>query len=111
MDDFLTLAQIPMLVLREQVTPDHILKTWPAEFEEVLKGQKTFEYRKNDRGFRKWDSLLLMEWDASRPNSRALSGRWCWVEVTSILHGPTHGVPESYCVMSIQKIRHGSVKA
>lgn len=109
MEDFLTLAQIPMLVWREQDTPDHILKTWPAEFEEVVKGQKTFEYRKNDRSFRKWDSLLLMEWDTSRSGSDALSGRWCWVEVTSILHGPTLGVPESYCVMSIRKIREGCV--
>ena len=41
----------------------HILKTWPEYYEAVLDGRKTFEIRKNDRGFCLDDELLLQEWD------------------------------------------------
>ena len=41
----------------------HILKTWPRYFDDVESGGKTFEIRKNDRGFQVGDVLLLREWD------------------------------------------------
>lgn len=41
----------------------HKLKTWPAFFRRVASGEKTFEIRKDDRGFQKGDVLLLQEWD------------------------------------------------
>lgn len=41
----------------------HALKTEPEYFEAVLDGSKTFEVRKNDRGFRVGDYLALNEID------------------------------------------------
>jgi len=40
----------------------HELKTIAPYFDEVRHGNKTFEIRKDDRGFKKGDILVLREW-------------------------------------------------
>ena len=40
----------------------HRLKTIQPYFDNIASGAKTFEIRKNDRGFEVGDELLLMEW-------------------------------------------------
>ncbi len=44
----------------------HELKTIPPFFQDVLEGRKTFELRKDDRGFREGDELWLREWVTGR---------------------------------------------
>lgn len=39
----------------------HYLKIKPSYFESVLSGQKTFEFRKNDRDYHIGDELILAE--------------------------------------------------
>lgn len=41
----------------------HSLKTWPAMFEAVWRGDKTFEVRLDDRGYQKGDTVQLREWE------------------------------------------------
>lgn len=41
----------------------HDLKIWPQYFCRVQDGSKTFEVRKNDRGFQPGDTVVLREWD------------------------------------------------
>lgn len=41
----------------------HELKIWPQYFSAVESGLKTFEVRKNDRGFQAGDSVQLREWN------------------------------------------------
>jgi hypothetical protein len=41
----------------------HDLKTWPQYFQRVVSGEKTFELRKNDRGFQLGDTVTLKEFD------------------------------------------------
>jgi hypothetical protein len=41
----------------------HDLKIWPVFFEAVRERKKTFEIRKNDRGFQTGDTLLLRKFD------------------------------------------------
>jgi hypothetical protein len=41
----------------------HDLKCWPEFFAEVAAGRKTFEIRKDDRGFRAGDAVRLREYD------------------------------------------------
>lgn len=41
----------------------HELKIWPQYYQAVADGSKTFEVRKNDRGFQKGDIVELNEWD------------------------------------------------
>lgn len=42
----------------------HMLKIAPTFFEAVSTGKKTFEIRKDDRGFEVGDVLVLTEYDA-----------------------------------------------
>ena len=41
----------------------HELKIWPQYFERVADGSKTFELRRNDRGFQPGDTVVLKEYD------------------------------------------------
>lgn len=56
----------------------HDIKCWPQYFERLLDGSKTFEVRKNDRGYQAGDRLRIREWEpgstyhASRYTTREL---------------------------------------
>lgn len=88
----------------------HELKTWPSEFREVRQGRKRFEFRLNDRDFAVGDVLRLREWDpAYRQHRYRFSADYTRSDpitcrVTHILHGGRFGVPEGYCVMSIEVV-------
>jgi hypothetical protein len=43
----------------------HELKIWPQFYKPVSEGRKTFEIRKNDRGFQAGDWVSLNEWEPS----------------------------------------------
>jgi hypothetical protein len=78
----------------------HELKTWPEPFQAALEGKKKFEYRKDDRPFKVGDTLVLKEWT---PENEQYTGRSWQFAITYILdHG--FGLPEGYCIMSIDKI-------
>lgn len=80
----------------------HSLKTWPGQFRAIINGEKTFEFRKNDRAFKEGDILSLKEWN---PKLEMYTGLCFEVEVTFILYGPAFGIPKDYCVMSIQDLK------
>lgn len=75
----------------------HKLKCWPEYFEAVLKRQKNFEVRQNDRNFQVGDMLELFEY---RPE-KGYTDRACARKVTYILDDPQF-VKEGYVVMSIE---------
>lgn len=54
----------------------HELKVWPDYFARLADGSKTFEIRKDDRGFQAGDELLLREWN---PQSYWSATRNGWV--------------------------------
>ncbi len=87
--------------------PTHELKCWPQYFGPVRDGRKTFEIRKNDRGYQTGDVLLLHEYDPERntPDSMKYTGNQLLVEVTYIL--PVRGMPEPWCVMAIKIVEEG----
>ena len=73
----------------------HKLKIQPKYFEQIRSGIKTFEIRKNDRGFNTGDYLLLQEWDCG------YSGEELIVRVTNILKDYQFpGITSGYCIMS-----------
>lgn len=77
----------------------HELKTHPEPFDDIAKkGIKFFEYRKNDRDFKVGDSLWLRKYN---PDYQAYMKESITVWVTHILYGPNFGIPEGYCIMSI----------
>lgn len=59
----------------------HALKVWSPFFEALADGSKTFEVRRDDRGFATHDLLLLYEWDAEAEHA---TGRALVAEVTYV---------------------------
>lgn len=78
------------------------LKTWPAFFQLTWVGEKTFEYRKDDRGFQVGDVLRLREWD---PRTKRYTLRVMSVLVTLIVRGEdVPGMPSGYVVMQTEAV-------
>jgi hypothetical protein len=79
----------------------HTLKTWPAYFDAILDGRKTYEIRVNDRDYKVGDILLLQEWNpiASRHTEREIR-----VLVTYMTEGGDWGIPEGHCVMAVRPV-------
>lgn len=67
----------------------HELKCWPEFYASLLSGDKTFELRKDDRGYRVGDALWLREWRrlTVAPQTGAYTGREMWKAVTYVLSG------------------------
>jgi Domain of unknown function (DUF3850) len=79
----------------------HELKCWPAFFQAIRDGGKTFEVRRNDRGFQRGDVLRLREWHPQRVANN-YTGNDLWVEVTYVLSGH-EGIRDGFVVMGIQE--------
>ncbi len=84
----------------------HDLKCHPAPFEAMALGHKTFEFRKDDRGFKEGHLLRLREFvpemDSGFENH--YTGRELLVRVTYLLRGPAFGVPDGFVVMSVSPL-------
>lgn len=74
----------------------HVLKTYPQYFQQTLEGNKTFEVRLNDRGFRVGDIVILREWDNIKYSGREIKGR-----ITYILDDKFIGLSKEYVVFSL----------
>ena len=57
-------------------------KLWPQYFEEILKGNKTYELRLADWECNEGDTLVLKEWD---PKTKEFTGRVLEKEVGHVL--------------------------
>lgn len=75
----------------------HELKIWPEFFEPIVTGEKTFELRKDDRGFKAGDVLWLREWQQSGYTGRELKKR-----VTYLLGGI--GLERDYVCMALADV-------
>ncbi len=83
----------------------HLLKCWPEYFEEVERGDKTFELRKNDRDFKLGDHVVLREF---KPAAGEYTGRELDLTITYVLD-PTAMqlakvavVHEEWCIFSFK---------
>lgn len=79
----------------------HNLKTHPEYFQEVIKGRKKFELRKDDRGFSVGDILCLEEYS---PVSKQYTGKEYYVKVSYIFRGGVYGLDQNMVIMSIDEI-------
>ncbi len=86
---------------------EHSLKTWPEFFQAIERGDKTFEVRKNDRGFQRGDTLFLREWDPNKSLPGHGPGKYTGnefvVKVTYVLNG--FGIEPGHVVMGIKLVR------
>ena len=84
----------------------HVLKTDPFMLDTICAGEKTFELRQDDRGFKVGDTLVLRETVSSAAQMRdgaalEYTGRELPVTVTYILRGPVYGLKDGWVIMSI----------
>ncbi len=80
----------------------HELKLNRKFFSAVASGKKTFEIRKDDRGYKVGDILILKEWDDIMNN---FSGRSVKRQVTYIYNGcGQYGLARSYVVMALKEV-------
>lgn len=86
----------------------HQLKCWPDEYQAIIEGRKTFEFRRNDRGFEVGDIIQLDEWKPETENAFFVSGsftlRSVRASITYILNSGEWSVPDGYCILSIKLI-------
>lgn len=76
----------------------HELKTINPHFEKVWIGEKTFELRKDDRGFEVGDTLLLQEYC---PKAGKYLGRTIEKKVAHILRNARDfGLSRGFCILS-----------
>ena len=77
----------------------HYIKCWPEFYKPVRKGEKTFELRKNDRGYEKGDVLVIQEWDQG---GNGYTGNEC-VRVVSSIVKEGFGLEKGHCCMGMKK--------
>lgn len=82
----------------------HELKIWPEYFEAVASKKKTFDLRKNDRGFAIGDILKLKEW---APSGKFYTGREEIRQISYILEhqakagcAATFGLQDGYVILA-----------
>lgn len=82
----------------------HELKTWKEYFQLMVDGTKQFELRKNDRGFKVGDTLLLKEYDKEK---ETYTGRNLHQKITYLLYGAdaeVFGLKEGFCILGLGEI-------
>lgn len=85
------------------MSKEHELKCWISSYEAIERGEKPWEFRRNDRDFQVGDVLKLDKWD---PGMR-YGGGYVWPHVTLrrrvtyILHGGQFGIPVGFCIMTL----------
>ncbi len=81
------------------MTATHELKTWPDHFQAILEGRKTFELRRDDRGFQENDWLVLREY---APDTDEYTGREVRTWISHVLRDAPHfGLMPGYVVLSL----------
>lgn len=93
---------------RDPIT--HELKCHPPQYRAVKDGNKPFEWRKDDRGYRVGDTLWLREWYPGDTPSNALdrtsgyTGESVHRLVTYVIR-EGFGIPEGYCIMGLSDLQ------
>lgn len=79
----------------------HELKCWPEYFQAVYDKLKRFELRKNDRGYKVDDALLIREFD---PKTNEYTGRAVYRIVTYMVTDTRFGLQPGYCILGIEPL-------
>lgn len=80
----------------------HELDSYIDQFEDIVKGLKTFMCGFDNKSFRVGDILKINEYDR---DAILYTGRFVEVRVTYLQQGGENGLPEDFIIMSIKKIR------
>jgi len=88
----------------------HKLKTWPEYFAALLRGDKTFEVRRDDRSYDVGDVLHLVEWDPTEQDeltrrSVGETGRVLRAVISYKVPGGRFGIGPEMCVLGLRDVR------
>ncbi len=87
--------------LSEPTARVHEVKTWADPFRATWSGDKPYEIRNDDRGYRVGDVLHEREW---YEHCDAYSGREMFARITHKTSGGEWGLPSGLCVLGIRVI-------
>ena len=81
----------------------HAVKTEPEYFSDVIEGWKTFEVRKNDRGYLAGDYLALNEYEpkAGVPDQNCYTGKSALFIIRYVLDDPAY-CKKGYVVLGLE---------
>lgn len=90
----------------------HELKVWPEFWEPLRSGEKRFEVRRNDRGFRTGDIVVLQKtrfppplFDGSKAHGIPIrTGEEIHKRIGWILDGGQFGIERGYVVMQLEEM-------
>lgn len=74
----------------------HEVKIVASYYEDVVSGKKSFELRKNDRGYKQGDSLKMLEFKDGKHTGRTIDA-----DIIYMLEDYT-GLTEGYCILGIR---------
>lgn len=74
----------------------HEIKIAAMYYEDVVSGKKSFELRKNDRGYRQGDKLIMLEFNDGKHTGRIINA-----DIVYMLEDYT-GLAEGYCILGIK---------
>ena len=74
----------------------HEVKIVASYYEDVVSGKKSFELRKNDRGYKRGDSLKMLEFKDGKHTGRTIDA-----DIIYMLEDYT-GLTEGYCILGIR---------
>ena len=82
----------------------HHLKAWPEFFDAGADGRKTFEVRRNDRGYREGDIITLLRYEPERGSfTMDEGGRTINLSrrITYVLEGGQFGIEYGFVVLGL----------
>ncbi len=82
----------------DRETKVHNVKLGATFFEDVKSGRKSFELRKNDRGYKEGDMITLHEYKDGSETGRCITKK-----IVYILE-EFQGLKEGYCILGLEKI-------
>lgn len=78
----------------------HDIKIATSYYEDIVSGKKSFELRKNDRGYKEGDSIKMLEFDDGKHTGRTIDA-----DIIYLLEEYT-GLQEGYCILGIAVTTH-----
>lgn len=82
---------------------EHILKTLPEYWDAVERGEKTFEVRRDDRGFQRGDTVTLVRLDRYASGAVFESHKRLRFTIGWVLTGGQFGLEPGYVAFSLHR--------
>lgn len=77
---------------------EHMVKCWPAYYDAIERGDKTFDVRRDDRGYQKGDTLSLHRYEIGFGYH---TGCILKRQITYVLTGGQFGIEPGFVVLAL----------